>query len=526
MTEAVGRAALTAVTTHSVRIRFVFTVVTNLFRSLLGFVTGMLLARWLGPRDYGNMAFLLGTFVGLRLLLDMGTSTAFYTFLSQQPRSKRFVQTYYAWLALQFVLPLLIIGLLLPTQWVETIWRGQQRGLVLLAFAATFMQSSVWPVVQQTGESQRKTLFVQSIGVVVAALHLLAIGLLWFTSTLGLYAIFAVLAVEYLVASAIAQSRLPFTDGGVREPEDDLKPLFRKYFGYCLPMIPYAVMGFAQEFADRWLLQTFGGGIQQAFYAVGAQFAAIALLATTSILRIFWKEVAEAHHQQDHARARRLYQRVSRLLFLVGALIAGFLIPWSPDLLRRLLGPAYVGGATTLAIMFLYPVHQSMGQITSTVLYATERIRLLVITGTLIMVLGVLVSYFVLAPPTATIPGFGLASQGLAVKMVVVQLVSVNVIAYLISRFWELPFDWLYQPVSLLGCLAMGWIAHAASVILLGQSPQLVVRMVVAGLAYVILVAAFVYSLPWTAGLTRAELLNDLRSAMSIGRVRFKRPAA
>jgi O-antigen/teichoic acid export membrane protein len=511
---------------HSVRRRFAFTVGANLIRSFLSFVTGMLLARWLGPRDYGNMAFLLGTFVGLRLLLDMGTSSAFFTFLSQQPRSKRFFLIYYAWLALQFVLPLLIIGVLLPSQWIETIWRGEQRGLVLLAFAATFMQSSVWVVVQQAGESQRKTLLVQTIGVAVVALHLLVVGLLWLTGTLGLYALFAVLTLEYLAASLIAQKWLPFGNAARREPEDDLKPLLRKYMVYCVPMIPYAAMGFAQEFADRWLLQTFGGGIQQAFYAIGAQFATIALLATTSILRIFWKEVAEAHHQKDYARAHRLYQRVSRLLFLIGAVVAGFLIPWSPDLLRRLLGPAYIGGATTLAIMFLYPIHQSMGQIGNTVMYATERIKLQVITGILTMLAGVIVSYFMVAPPTATIPGLGLQSQGLAMKMVAVQLVSVNVIAYLIARLWNRPFDWIYQPVSLFGCLAIGWVAHAASIAALGKSPNLALLMAAAALVYVLLMGAFVYVLPWTAGLTRAELTNEVQRAATIARAAFTRQAA
>jgi len=510
--------------THSVRKRFAFTVAANLLRSLLSFVTGMLLARWLGPRDYGNMAFLLGTFVGLRLLLDMGTSTAFFTFLSQQPRSKRFVLIYYAWLVVQFVVPLLVIGLLLPAQWIETIWRGQQRGLVLLAFAATYMQNSVWAVVQQAGESQRKTLLVQAIGVAVVVVHLLVVALLWLTGTLGLSAVFAVLAVEYFAASLIAQKWLPFDDTR-HDSEDQLRPLLRKYLVYCLPMVPYAAMGFVQEFADRWLLQTFGGGIQQAFYAVGAQFAAIALLATTSILRIFWKEVAEAHHQKDHARAHRLYQRVSRLLFLIGAVVAGFLIPWSPDLLRRLLGAAYVGGATTLAIMFLYPIHQSMGQIGNTVLFATERVNLQVITGIATMLVGLVASYFMIAPPTARIPGLGLQSQGLAIKMVGVQLVSVNVIAYLVARVWDQPFDWIYQPVSLVGCVAIGWLSHSASVVALGASPNLLLLMTVAAFVYVPLIGGFVYVLPWTAGLTRTELVSDLRGVMA-GRLTSKQSAS
>src|SRR3990172_2089027 len=113
--------------TNSIRVRFIFTVGANLFRGLLSFITGMLLARWLGPESYGNMAFLVGTLAGVIKLLDMGSSSAFFTFTSQQPHSRRFVRSFFAWLAVQLLIPLCVIGLLFPSQWIETIWQGEQR---------------------------------------------------------------------------------------------------------------------------------------------------------------------------------------------------------------------------------------------------------------------------------------------------------------------------------------------------------------------------------------------------------------
>jgi O-antigen/teichoic acid export membrane protein len=212
-------------------------------------------------------------------------------------------------------------------------------------------------------------------------------------------------------------------------------------------------------------------------------------------------------------RAGLLYKRVSRLLFLVGAVIAGFLIPWSGALLHKILGSAYVGGAMTLAIMFLYPVHQSMGQIGCTMLMATERVSYQVISGIVFMIAGIVVSYFVLAPRSAAIPGLGLASEGLAIKMLVMQFMQVNVIAYIISRIWRWPFDWVYQPVSLLGCLGLGWLAHFAATGLAGKTWSLFVVMGIGGLFYLALMGAFVYAMPWLAGLTREELVLDVRCA-------------
>ncbi|MBI3773325.1 MAG: lipopolysaccharide biosynthesis protein [Gammaproteobacteria bacterium] len=493
----------------STRTRFVVTVGASLFRALLSFATGMLLARWLGPESYGNMAFLLGTFLGVRQLLDMGSSSAFFTFLSQRSRSKRFVRMYFVWLVIQFLIPLAVVGLIFPSQWIETIWHGEQRGLVLLAFVAAFMQYSVWPAIQQAGESQRQTVWAQGLGVLVAAAHLLAVVLLWWLGMLGLGAIFAAIAVEYMLAAIALHKKYVYASTGEASLAGSMaEPLFRKYLNYCLPLIPYAWIGFAYEFADRWLLQNYGGSVEQAYYAVGAQFAGIALIATSSILRIFWKEIAEAHHQGDYARAGMLYQKVSRLLFLVGAMITGFLVPWAENLLHLMLGTAYVGGAAALAIMFLYPVHQSMGQIGGTMLYATERVSIQVVTGIVFMIASMGVTYLVLAPENAAVPGLGLASEGLALKMVVMQIIQVNVIAYIIARIWSWPFDWIYQPVSLLGCMGLGWVAAMVAG-MVSSSFSLLITMGFAALIYFILVVGFIYSMPWLAGLTRKELVDD-----------------
>jgi O-antigen/teichoic acid export membrane protein len=496
--------------TASVRARFVFTVGANLLRAALSFVTGMLLARSLGPVAFGNMSFLLGTFVAIRQILDMGSSTAFYTFMSQRSQPRRFIEVFFVWLGVQFVVPLCAVGLLFPSQWIDVIWRGDQRDLVLLAFVAAFMQNSLWPAVQQFGESRRQTLWVQGVGAVIVATHLLAIVLLWVIGWLGLYAIFVAIALEYSLAAAVIYRFLPSRAVGGSLPDGGSPvSVLPQYLRYCLPLIPYAWVSFAYEFADRWLLQNYGGSVQQAYYAVSAQFASIALLATSSILNIFWKEIAEAHYNANHSRTHILYQRISRTLFLVGAIAAGYLIPWTDELLHLILGVAYVGGTSTLAIMFLYPIHQSMGQIGGTMLYATERVSLQVVIGAAFMLLSIVVTYLILAPPSAMVPGLGLASEGLALKMVGLQLLQANAIDYVIARIWKWRFDWAYQPVSLLGCLVLGWLAHRVVVDVASLYLPIPVLMAVGAVLYMMLTAVLVYAMPWLAGYTRPELLSE-----------------
>ena len=93
----------------TIRSRFVASFVANLARSGVTFGTGILLARWLGPVDYGRMSFLLAAFTAIRGLLDMGTSTAFFTLLSRRPRSRQFIAMFWTFIGAQLVLALLLL---------------------------------------------------------------------------------------------------------------------------------------------------------------------------------------------------------------------------------------------------------------------------------------------------------------------------------------------------------------------------------------------------------------------------------
>ena len=457
------------------------------------------------------MSFLLGTFLAIRQLLDMGTAQAFFTFMSQRLRSKFFVLSYFAWLVLQFFIVIVFIGVFFPEKWVQTIWHGEHRLLIVMAFAAAFLQNSVWPSVQQALEAQRLTYKAQGIGIAIVIVHIVAVTLLWFFGTIGLYPIFIAIFIEHLLAIFISYRFLEFpsseeNEGGVQTGMS----IYRMFIKYCTPIIVYSWIGFIYSFADTWLLQNYGGSVKQAYYAVSSQFASVALLATTSISNIFYKEIAEAYHKQDMEQVKRIYIKVSRSLFLIGAIISSFLIPWTKDLLQNILGDSYVGGYVTLGIMLLYPIHQSMGQIGGAVFFATEHVSLQAKIGIFFMLVSIAISYLVLAPSTALIPGLNLASEGLAMKMLFMQFFQVNIMAYIISRLFKTPFDWVYQPVSILGCLALGWLAHFLVIYIAGNSLAFIFSLTLAGLIYSILIAVFIYVFPWLSGLNRKELFMEL----------------
>ena len=498
----------------SVRVRFGVSLLANGTRAGLSFLAGLLIARGLDPAGYGDLLFLLASFVSVRTLLDLGSSNAFYTRIASGRRGIRHYLLYWGWVAVQFFGTVLLVGLIAPRSFIQHVWLGHVRGIVLLAFAAAFMQQQVWPAVGRMGEALRKTVIVQLMNVTVASSYLISICvLLWLHRLTAAWVMWTLIA-NHAIGMVIGVYLFgPGRWVGPTERDEfDFHAELRYYYGYCRPLFVLSIAMFAYDFADRWMLQRFGGAAQQGFYQISYQLAAASLLATTSILNVFWKEIAEANATHNHARVARLYQQVNRSLMMFAAIIAGFLMPWTPQVIRLLLGPHYLAAAPVLMLMLLYPVHQSMGQIGGTMFLASgdTSTYMKILVGT--MLLNLPITYLIQAPPAAQVPGLGLGALGMAIKMVSLGIIMVNVQAYIIARRRGWKFDWVFQVVGVGAMVASGFAARIAVAALwpvqsMGKFSVLM-PLAVAAILYSGMVAVVLWTLPWLIGLTRDELVQ------------------
>jgi O-antigen/teichoic acid export membrane protein len=493
---------------NSINVRFITTFATNILRIGFSFATGLIIARILGPSEYGNFNFLLGSFTSLATFVDMATSSAFYTFISQRQRGRKFFLYYSCWILVQLLI-LLIFTLLIPDSLRQKIWLGQSGGLVLLALFAMFCMNLIWRFVGQIGESIRDTVGVQIRNLTLAVAYLVCVIGLAGLHAISIKNLFIANIFLYLFLSALYFRHLYLADTVTSETDEDLKTVFSEFKHFSLPLIIYTGIGFLYSFADYWLLQRYGGSVQQGYYAIGARFASLSLIATTSILQIFWKEIAEAHSAGNVKRVAMLYQRISSSLLFVGAVISCILIPFSREILVLLLGSSYKAAWLPLSLMFLYPVHQSMGQITGTMLFATEKTKIKSIIGIFFMVLSIFTTYFMLAPKDLFIPGFNLGAVGLALKMLMCQFIEVNLMAFVVSRCINSSFDWSHQLYVLLLLLSLGFLCKLfveQILSLLYSGEHTILAMVCSGFFYLFGVAMIVCIHPSIAGLTRGQI--------------------
>lgn len=443
----------------SVRQRLLFSFGTTAVRAAVSLLTGVIVARGLGPAEYGNLAYLLGSFWALRALLDLGSSSAFYTFIAQQRRSTTYYLTYFSWLALQFSVTALLIAIFLPDELIKQFWLGQSRHMILLALVATFLQNQVWQTVVHIHESYRLTVKIQVTGLIMISMHLVLMTALLARSLLSvdfvLYAIIAEYALAAIALSLHLRHRLAEDKAA---PNTSTRQAISEFAVYCRPMVFVSLFSFAYEITDRWLLQRYGGPSQQGFYQVAMQLSTISLLATSSILNVLWKEIAEANAHQQDARVLALHRRATRILMFVAAVIGCFLAVWSEELVGTLLGNAYLSAWPVLFVMLFYPIHQAMGQLNGTLLMATGRTHIymkLTVTGLLI---SIPISALMLLPPDSTIiGGLGLGALGLAIKTATLNALFTNLQAFVIAREYGDRHQWFHQVTGLLTLLVLGY---------------------------------------------------------------------
>lgn len=492
----------------SVKFRFVVTFLTNTLRSFINFSVGLLIARGLGPIDYGNFVFLIGTFLAIQQIMDMGTSSAFYTFISQRRRSLLYILYYIAWQIFQAVIVFIFVAFIFNDKLIELLWVGQTRSIVLLAMSAAFLQNQAWNVYVQIGESWRMTQQVQVMNLLIAFLHMILILAGWWFGVLTLTRLFVFIIAEYLIGILIAL--LLYNNGNKTVPSEQAErfgwhEMLEEYKSYCIPLVWYGVIGFVSDFLDRWLLQHFNGADEQGYFGVSRQFSVVCLLATTSMIRIFWKEIAEAYEKHDIDRMMRIYYKSCYLLYMFGVILGGLVVPWSQEIIDLVLGSSYVAATIPLAVMFVYPAHQALGQITGTILLAGNQTKIYFKIGLIFVGFNIPVTYLTLASTDALVPGLAAGALGMSIKMVVINILGVNLNAWWVARIYGWPFKWFYQVYALGFTLAAGWLAKSVTLSVVTYYHLPIFFQTATFFVYCILVGGMLLFFPCFDGLGGAE---------------------
>jgi Membrane protein involved in the export of O-antigen and teichoic acid len=494
--------------------RYLSKLVSNLATVPLYFVMEAVLPRALGPAVYGNFSFATTLFQNFTNFLDMGTSTCLHTSLAKRQQELSLL-AFYARFALLMLLICLIAGwaMYLP---------GAGESLMPGVPLWMAVPSALWAYVTWAGRVARGA--NDALGITARSEHVrigvnLASGLallgLFFGGVLSLemlylhqYVFLGLLAAgfiwvlrQHLALSGLLSGgsvwRLSFTRFGDYAGE---------FARYSSPLFVTALASAVILSGERWLLQYFDGSVAQGYFSLSLKIGVACFLFVTALTPLMMREMAVAHGRRDPEAIARLMDRYAPMIYAVAAWMACFVLVEAHAVIRVFGGREFSDALLPVQIMALYPIHQGYGQLAGSIFYATGETRLLRNVSLCTMLLGLGLTWLLLAP--TELYGFAAGPGGLAFKMVVVQIVSVNLLFFfsLKSAPFNLKRNMLHQllcPLVLTGAaLASRYGTEWAG---LGAAND-VPRFVVSGGIYCILCLALAFFLPFVFGLGKSDL--------------------
>lgn len=434
----------------------------------------------------------------------MGTSDGFYTKLSKRPRETDLVSFYLIFMgfACISVLALTIISCATPVA--GFIWPGQQSRYIIMGAIlgclswAIFVLNKSTDAYGLTVPSEVSRIIQKGLGIILL-LPIVWLNRLNLTSYFGYWYVLML----FLGASFVwinARHGHPF-------PKNFLLPLSRfknyasEFYRFSSPLATYSAVAFATGIIGRWLLQIFSGSVQQAFFGLSFQISTLCVVCVASMAPLLMREFSIAHQNLDLSEMASLFRKHIPLLYSVTAYFSCFVAFQSDVIVRLIGGRGYAGASTAVMLMSLSSIHQTYGQLSGSVFFASGRTHHYRNVGIATMLAGLVMNYFLLAPARAG--GLHLGATGLALQTLATQFASVNIQLYLNSKFLRLPFlRYLgHQMGSLAIFLAVAYVARVLANTMLDPQVFWVACFLLAGIFYTAAVGILAWKLPRLFGL-------------------------
>ena len=116
-----------------------------------------------------------------------------------------------------------------------------------------------------------------------------------------------------------------------------------------------------------------------------------------------------------------------------------------------------------------------------------------------------------IAPSDAAIPGLDYGAFGLAFKMLLLQIIIVNIYGWWISRTMKWKFDWFYQILVFFSCIGVGFFLYFLMQSQILEHLDIIFRFIIAQILYILFIVLIAIKKPLFLGVTRNDLNKSIR---------------
>ena len=491
----------------SLKKRYFVKLFANIIGFIISLITQSIIPRSLGPKSYGDFSYLTNVSTQIVGFFDMGTSTGFYIKISQRQKEFGLVSFY---ITFSLIVSAMVFSLVVISQiasFDSILWPDQSIFFVYLAILFAIL-SWFLQIVNNMGDAYGLTVRIEKAKIAQKIIGFLLLFSLFFYKRLDLENLFYYnfIVISFLIVLIVQILKGHSFDKSWKQSRDNVSSYAKEFYHYSKPLFIYALVALIVGILDRWLLQVFGGGVQQGYYGLSYQIGAVCSLFISSIVSLIMREYSIAYTKKDLTQMAHLFRRYVPLFYGIVAFISCFIAMQAESVAYMFGGAKFHDASSAIAIMAFYQIHQTYGMLSGAVFMASGQTELYSKIGIIFMLLGIPVSYFLIAPENRM--GLNAGATGLAIKMVIVQFLCVNMHLYFNCRFLKLNFGRYicHQILSVFLFLALsGFVMIVIGKVSLLQN-KIIIKFLLSGMLYSSMVLGLLYYKPLIFGLDREDI--------------------
>lgn len=491
---------------NSLNHRYIAKLSTNIVALFIGLVTASIVPRALGPSNYGDFNFLTKYMFSILPFLTFSTSTGFYTKLSQRQNEFGLITFYSGISLLGIIILFLFIYVSSVTGIYSTLWVDQDLKYI---YMAALFASLMWGVnsISQVADAFGITVSVELAKIIIKFISMIALMILFYSNMLNLnfffnynYAVFIVTILTSTIIIIKIKKNIEFK---WHLKKYEIKSYLNEFYKYSSPLFVYVTVGLIVGIFDIWILQKFAGSEQQGYFGLSLQVGALCFVFTSAMTPLITREFSIAYQSNDLVEIRRLFRTYIPMLYSSAAYFCCFISVTASDVIFIFGGSEYTKALIPMSILAFYPIHQTYGQLSGSVFYASGNTKVYSNIGLTFMVLGLPVVFYLIAP--TNLYGLNLGATGIAIKFVTIQVISVNVQLFFNAKFlnMELGYFLKHQVVSVLFLIVLSHIADY-SISYFNYFNNVIVSFILKGLLYTTLVGFTAWYKPIIFGIERS----------------------
>jgi O-antigen/teichoic acid export membrane protein len=426
----------------SIKRRYFFKLIKSIIDALINASMLLFVPNTLGPVNYGNFTFIRDTFQNIIQTSDLNLGSAHNNAAARKINSQIETNFYFSFVFLIGIILIFFVSIITFLNFNKYLFPAQESKFIFLgAILAYFMY--VFSNLMGYSDSKSLTVGFEKRAIIINIIIFLFFLVLFFSNQLNLINFFLYRLFLYFVLITSAfyffkyQNKFKFNF--VNPFGAEFRKILFNFLTFSGPLIFLSFVGLLFTFFDRWFLQIIDGSKSQGMYSLAFALSSIAGLFLSPFTPLVMQTVAKADEEKDDNLIISTFSNV-KFLYLISVFLSFFFIFHVDQILQLTGGSNYNFGKATIMIMFLHPMHVVYGQIAGGSLIALSKTKLYSNISLFTTIIGFFITYFLIAPVNYVIPGLGLNSFGLALKVVIHQFISVNIQTFFICKYLKISY--------------------------------------------------------------------------------------